>query len=205
MPVPYKCAFDSATLQRLRTRLGSVSGMDGTAIAGIVIGLGATIAAMVMPLKFPNAPEWAVDLAWWGGLALVGGGILYLFVKWLRIGRLTLGFAGLFDCTISLNEAARKLYEEMRGTDVGRLIEGHASAPNIFDNAAGHILEHVPLEVKWPPSTKWETLTKSEASQLMPCNDATGLRKILADEPICTEVRLRRKDLRRLIREYKET
>jgi hypothetical protein len=61
--------------------------MDGTAIAAIVIGLGATAAAMVMPIKFPNAPGWMIELAWWGGLTLVAGGILYLVIKWLRANR----------------------------------------------------------------------------------------------------------------------
>jgi hypothetical protein len=109
-----------------------------------------------------------------------------------------------FGRTISLRDAAAKLYGEMRGTDIGRLMEGHSGAPNILDNAANHILEHVTLEVKRPPSTKWETLPRAEASQLMACDDATGLRPILVNEAIYAEPRLRRKDLRRLIREFKK-
>src|SRR5258708_578526 len=52
--------------------------MDKTAIAAIVIGLGATVAAMVFPARHPNAPKWAVELSWWGGISLVLGGTLYL-------------------------------------------------------------------------------------------------------------------------------
>jgi hypothetical protein len=58
--------------------------MDGPAIAAILIGLGATVAAMAMPFQYPNAPGWAIELAWWGGLALIAIGFLYLLVKWLR-------------------------------------------------------------------------------------------------------------------------
>jgi hypothetical protein len=52
--------------------------VDTTAIAAIVIGLGGTVAAMVYPLKYPNASKWAVNLSWWGGLSLVLAGVLYL-------------------------------------------------------------------------------------------------------------------------------
>src|SRR5712691_6608443 len=55
--------------------------MDRTAIASIIIGLGATVAAMVFPSKYPNAPKWAVNITWWGGLALILGGTLYLITE----------------------------------------------------------------------------------------------------------------------------
>jgi hypothetical protein len=34
--------------------------IDTTAIAAIVIGLGGTVAAMVYPVKYADAPKWAV-------------------------------------------------------------------------------------------------------------------------------------------------
>lgn len=55
--------------------------MDRTAIAAIIIGFGATVAAMVMPQKFPQAPKWAVDLSWWGGLFLIVAGAVVLLTE----------------------------------------------------------------------------------------------------------------------------
>jgi hypothetical protein len=50
--------------------------MDRTAIASIIIGFGATVAAMVMPQKYPAAPKSMVGLSWWGGISLIVVGIL---------------------------------------------------------------------------------------------------------------------------------
>jgi hypothetical protein len=52
--------------------------MDRTAIASIIIGCGATVAAMVMPQKYPSAPKTMVDLSWWGGIFLMVVGVLML-------------------------------------------------------------------------------------------------------------------------------
>lgn len=55
--------------------------MDRTAIASIVIGVGATIAAMVFPTKYPSAPKWAVNVSWWGGLFFIATGTAYLITE----------------------------------------------------------------------------------------------------------------------------
>jgi hypothetical protein len=52
--------------------------MDRTAIASIIIGFGATVAAMVMPQKYPTAPKTMVDISWWGGIFLIIVGVLML-------------------------------------------------------------------------------------------------------------------------------
>jgi hypothetical protein len=52
--------------------------MDRTAIAAIVIGFGATVAAMVFPSRHPNAKKWSIHLSWWGGIFLVVVGSLML-------------------------------------------------------------------------------------------------------------------------------
>jgi hypothetical protein len=57
--------------------------IDTTAIAAIIIGLGGTAAAMVYPVKYPEAPKWAVNLSWWGGLLLVLAGVLYLIAEYI--------------------------------------------------------------------------------------------------------------------------
>jgi hypothetical protein len=112
-----------------------------------------------------------------------------------------------FHSKISLREAAAKLYAELRGTDVGRLMEGPpgASADNILDSAAHHVLQYAPLEVKRPPSTKWEPLPEEEKGKgrLMSRDGASALSYIESHGIRYTEPRLRRRDLMRLIREYK--
>jgi len=45
--------------------------MDRTAVATVVIGLGATIAAMVFPIRYPNVPKWAVSAFWYTGVASI--------------------------------------------------------------------------------------------------------------------------------------
>jgi hypothetical protein len=52
--------------------------MDRTAIASIIIGFGATVAAMVMPQRYPTAPKTMVGLSWWGGIFLIVVGVLML-------------------------------------------------------------------------------------------------------------------------------
>lgn len=51
--------------------------MDG-AVAAIVIGIGSSLAAMALPLKYPNAPRWVLESSWWGGVLLIAVGLLSL-------------------------------------------------------------------------------------------------------------------------------
>jgi hypothetical protein len=69
--------------------------IDTTAIAAIIIGLGGTAAAMVYPVKYPQAPKWAINLSWWGGLLLVLAGVIYLIVE--HISDLGLATVAAFD------------------------------------------------------------------------------------------------------------
>jgi hypothetical protein len=117
----------------------------------------------------------------------------------------TLDELNLFDRTISLRDASIKLYEEMKGTDIGRWFDSHsgASADEILDGVSHHILEYAPLEVKRPPSTKWEPLPQDEKDQLMGRGGATGFSRIGSNSVKYPEVRLKRKDLKSLIRQYK--
>ena len=55
--------------------------MDRTAVATVVIGLGATIAAMVFPIRYPNVPKWAVSAFWYTGVASILIGISYLLAE----------------------------------------------------------------------------------------------------------------------------
>src|SRR5712671_5677918 len=82
----------------------AATAIDTTAIAAIIIGLGGSVAAMVYPVKYPNAPKWAVDLSWWGGLFLVLAGVLYLLVEHIDdLGHATVAaFGWLFGHLVAL-------------------------------------------------------------------------------------------------------
>ncbi len=109
-----------------------------------------------------------------------------------------------FARRISLRDAASRLYTEFRGTTIGALMEGPTgtTAEGILENAAVHILKRVPLEVRHPPSTKWESLDPLAVGGLTACGGATGLRFVGHNDVDFPEVRLKIRDLKRLIREY---
>jgi hypothetical protein len=109
-----------------------------------------------------------------------------------------------FARKISLRDAASRLYTKFRGTTIGGLMEGPSGTTpdGILDYAASHILHHLPVEVKRPPSTKWEPLDPLAVGGLTVSGGATGLRFVGSNDVIFTEPRLKRKDLERLIREY---
>jgi hypothetical protein len=73
----------------------------------------------------------------------------------------------------------------------------------ILDNAAAHIFQRLQVEVKHPPSTKWEPLNPLAIGGLAACGGGTGLRFVGHNDVDFPEVRLNVRDLNRLIREYK--
>jgi len=157
-------------------------------------------------------------------LQLIGGGAALIWpdAKWIGQGLVALGSATLVvsllmwlcsRCqfrvpwqrygTISLKDAAIKLHEELRGTD--KFFEGKPGAgpDDILDRAANYILQSMTIEVKKPPSTKWEPLPQSEVEKLMVGGGGTVLTDIDSDVVRYTEPRLKQKDLNRLIRKEK--
>jgi len=53
-------------------------------VIGALCGLGVTLMAAAAPIRFPNAPPWAVHAAFWGGIALIAimildAALLYLW------------------------------------------------------------------------------------------------------------------------------
>jgi hypothetical protein len=52
--------------------------MDGTAVATIIIGFGATLSAMVFQGKYPTPSRWQVEFGWWSGIILMVAGTAYL-------------------------------------------------------------------------------------------------------------------------------
>jgi hypothetical protein len=106
---------------------------------------------------------------------------------------------------ISLRNAAAQLYTKFRGTTVGALMEGPVGTAldGVLDNAATHILHHLPFEVRRPPSRKWETLDPVALGGLAECGGATGLRFVGRSDVAYPQVRVKARDLRRLIRVYR--
>ena len=106
---------------------------------------------------------------------------------------------------LSLREAARILYEEFRGTDIGNFMEWkpNATPDEILDWAATHFLSYVPVEVKRPPSQKWEPLPEKEKNRIRPWDGARGFQDREGERTPYSEPRVRRSDLLRLIAEYK--
>jgi hypothetical protein len=140
-------------------------------------------------------------------IALVAFGTYMLLLNRPDSWRLpTLDELNPFDRTIPLRDATIKFYEELRGTDIGRMFDRHsgATADEILDGVAAHILEYVPLQVKRPPSTKWELLAQGENNKLMARGGATGLGYIESNNVKYPEARLKRRDLISLIRQYKD-
>lgn len=45
-----------------------VFGMDRTAVASVIVGLGVAIAAMVFPKKYPQTPKLVINGIWWFGI-----------------------------------------------------------------------------------------------------------------------------------------
>jgi hypothetical protein len=109
---------------------------------------------------------------------------------------------------VSLKEAARSLYEKLRGTDIGSQIEQFDS-PNstpetILESAANYILVETEIWVKRPPSEMWEPLPESKKAQLMVCDGANGLKYLDDKIATYTEPRLKNIDLARIIEGYKK-
>src|SRR5262249_16859111 len=58
-----------------------MAALDVTAVAGIVIGIGAAASAMALPLKYPNAPKSVLEASWWGGISLIAAGAAWVAVE----------------------------------------------------------------------------------------------------------------------------
>ena len=107
---------------------------------------------------------------------------------------------------ISLREAARKFYEEFRGTNLGEQLEGgpDQTPDGILEYAASWPFEECSIEVKRPPSSKWEPLPASEKQRLITCDGGSGLKYLDDDHATFTEARLTTDNLAALIDAYKK-
>jgi len=180
----------------------------GKAFAGAFLGkiVAALFVAVCVALGF-GPDKWAAMML--GAEPGLLARALFLLLAALTLVTLLLPYRKSisFSRTVSLRDGAKILYRAMRGTDTGMLFHGPTSEPTDDDVlmwTATHILEKVPLEVKKPPfRDTWEPLDPSEQRQLVVCIGANGLRRFDHDEVLYPDVRMKRKDLRRLIRQYR--
>jgi hypothetical protein len=165
------------------------------------IGVGATALFTLAGIAAPIV-SWSVS-----GPIMLGCAAVAAWGFWPIIGGLASSptMPHSLERKISLRDAALRLYEEFENSDIGKLMQGPTGTTpdGILDNAGTHIVQHLPVEVRRLPSTKWEPLPRSEVGGLMVCGGATGLRYVEHHDVVYTEPRLTRKDLARLIREYR--
>lgn len=107
----------------------------------------------------------------------------------------------------SLRESAIELYGEIRGTYLAETIEAKADQreDDILNFAAELLASQIRLEVRKPPSAKWERFDTSRLSEMMFCDGARGIRYIGGHDQKAyfTDVRLLSADLSGAIRTIK--
>jgi hypothetical protein len=107
---------------------------------------------------------------------------------------------------IPLHEAASHIYGELRGTDLGRFVEGDSgSADEILDNVGMQILHNADVQVRRHPSPNWETFPKSELKKMGVCQGATGIRYFGQDQSFYTDPRVSQRDVARVAKKLKES
>jgi hypothetical protein len=92
---------------------------DKLAIAAIPLGIGGVAVGIGVPLKYQHIPAWGVDILFWGGLALIAAGFLFLLVvhmPWKR--RLPAPFG-----RVPLQKAAHMAFEAGEGGIAERLAD----------------------------------------------------------------------------------
>jgi hypothetical protein len=105
---------------------------------------------------------------------------------------------------IDLKEAAAQIYGELRGTDLGRFTEGHTgSSDEILDNIGMQILHNADVQVRRPPSPKWEPFPKSELNKMTVCDGASGIRYFGKERAVFTDLKVTRKNVARVLKHLK--
>ena len=173
------------------------------AIAAIVIGAGAEGTSVAIQQLYPDAPTWVWVSFFVVGLALILLGIVMLAGSiipkrdWLSAN---LPFRPL----VPLNEAARIAYEETEGTLVGK-----AAERMLPDDTLGYFVYaladgQIPVYGIHPPSTKQRLIQATEFAGGLFVEDGEAYQLINNDAPLFKQLRIKRRDMRRRIREMKK-
>jgi hypothetical protein len=106
---------------------------------------------------------------------------------------------------IDLKDAAAQVYGELRGTDLGRFIEGHTkTSDEILQNAGMQILHNAEVYVRRAPSPNWEIFPQSDLNKMGVHNGATDIRYWGQDQAYYSDPKVSRRDVRRVIRYLKK-
>jgi hypothetical protein len=167
--------------------------------ADVLILLG-TIAMMGAPIAFPRLNQLAGILLFWGGLV----GIAF-FVVW-RWGWHYVSPLLSINSRLPLQDAARVVYEAMERAGVVDLTTSASSPPEVRLNHYKYVLlsdDQTILYGKRPPSENALPIRKIDLKEYYPIVGENQINYIRPfDRVAYTDVTVRRRDVRRVIREY---
>jgi len=105
---------------------------------------------------------------------------------------------------LSLRDASGRLYGEVRGSFLAKFWERMSKSEDDILNVAGTTLvEHAPVEVRKPPSKKWESFDPRLLNQMNICGGASVIKYIGESGAFFVEPRILNSDLNKAIAEIK--
>jgi hypothetical protein len=147
-------------------------------------------------------PDWFDKWAWLlPGSLLVAAACLLFWAP----GHALIKAARKRHGLIPLHEAAAAVYGELRGTDLGRFIEGHTKTPDeILQNAGMQILHNAKVYVRRAPAPNWEIFPQSDLNKMGVHSGATDIRYWGHDQAYYSDPKVSRRDVRQVIRHLKK-
>jgi hypothetical protein len=122
-------------------------------------GLGAELVAFAGPVVYPDAPILIWQAAFWSGIVLILFSVYLYATPRLHIPRWA--FLWPFGM-ISLHEASRIVYEEVRVGYWGGAAEAFGGSPDgVLDYLSIPISERTTIYGRRPPSTKMESIPRA--------------------------------------------
>jgi hypothetical protein len=171
-----------------------------TILAGALGIIGAAIPPLLWALDRMHVefPYWIyVVAALISGICILSSLIMITRVAWAPIKK-------WFSRYLSLKDAAIKFYTTLRHTNTGRQLTGK-TPERTLEHVASLIIQSIPVEVKKPPSTKWEKLPADEIDRLDVGAGGGVIRELVSETPVYLEARVKRCDLNRSIRSYRHS
>jgi hypothetical protein len=167
-----------------------ISGEGKLGIALGLVGLAGGGAMMVAPTHTEIG---------WTLIAIAVAGFVTIGIHHFR------GHSPFRSRMISLQDASRELYEAMRGTEWGSVMDRQSRDPNdVLAAAAYYIIYRVNTFVRKPPSRKVELFDKNNLSSMAVMGGAKEIRHTKSNAVAFVDPSVRRSDLRKLIRELRK-